>query len=204
MMGKSASGKDSLREELLADGGLGLKPLVIYTTRPIRADETDGVEYHFVDEECMRRMEQAGSVIELRTYHTVQGPWYYFTADNEEIRLARNNYLALGTLESCRAMRRYYGEDKVVPIYLEVEDGERLERALSRERAQAAPAYEEMCRRFLADQTDFSEERLREAGITRRFSNNGSKEQCMREITEYIRQKMIPASKAADGCLRDI
>ena len=36
---------------------------------------------------------------------------------------------------------------------------------------QESPKYEELCRRFLADAKDFSEEKLNEAGITRRFVN---------------------------------
>ena len=62
-------------------------------------------------------------------------------------------------------MRNYYGEDAVCPVYIQVEDGERLARALKREREQTNPKYEEMCRRFLADQSDFSEENILAAGI---------------------------------------
>lgn len=185
IMGKSASGKDSIYAELLSRRELELKPFIIYTTRPIRAHETDGVEYHFVDEARMRQIEEAGSIIELRVYHTVQGPWYYFTADDGRISLADGSYLAVGTLESYQKLRRYYGEDKVVPIYIEVEDGERLSRALCRERGEDSPDYEEMCRRFLADQKDFSEKNIREAGIPRRFYNS-VQESCVEEISEYI------------------
>ena len=186
IMGKSASGKDSIYAALLADRKLGLKPFIIYTTRPIRSHETDGVEYHFVDEARMRQMEKAGKIIEMRVYHTVQGPWYYFTADDEHVSLADDSYLAVGTLESCQKLRRYYGEDKVVPVYIEVEDGERLARALGRERRENFPDYEEMCRRFLADQKDFSEENIRAAGIFRRFSNDGRQEDCVEEIRNCI------------------
>ncbi len=187
IMGKSASGKDSVYADLLSRRELGLRPFVIYTTRPIRSHETDGVEYHFVDEEKMRRMEKEGRIIELRSYDTVQGIWYYFTADDERIRLADDDYLAVGTLESYRKLRRYYGEDRIIPIYIEVEDGERLRRALFRENREKVPDYGEMCRRFLADQEDFSEENIRAAGITRRFSNNGGQEDCVEKITELIK-----------------
>ncbi len=189
IMGKSASGKDSLYADLLSRRELGLKPFVIYTTRPIRAHETDGVEYHFVDEAYLRQLEDAGRIIELRVYHTVQGPWYYFTADDEKISLADGSYLAVGTLESYQKLRLYYGEGRVVPLYIEVEDGERLWRALLRERREDSPDYEEMCRRFLADQKDFSEENVRAAGIPRRFYNDVQKS-CAEEIADYIRQRM--------------
>ena len=44
-------------------------------------------------------------------------------------------------------------------------------RALNREREQEVPRYAELCRRFLADTRDFSEENLANLGITRRFVN---------------------------------
>ena len=73
-----------------------------------------------------------------------------------------------------------------MPIYIEVEDGERLSRALNRERMQESPKYEELCRRFLADAKDFSEEKLNEAGITRRFVN-----QDLDETEEEIRRAIL-------------
>ena len=50
LMGKSASGKDHIYEHLLKETSFDLKPLVLYTTRPIRSGEQDGREYFFVDE----------------------------------------------------------------------------------------------------------------------------------------------------------
>lgn len=83
-------------------------------------------------------------------------------------------------------MREYYGEEALCPIYIEVEDGERLARALNRERSQKTPRYEEMCRRFLADQEDFSEEKIAAAGIKKRFQNIDL-EKCVEEIAQYIK-----------------
>ena len=186
IMGKSASGKDHIYEALLRDPALGLSPLVLYTTRPIRQNERDGREYHFVDQEKMVRLRLAGRIIEERVYDTVVGPWYYFTADEGQIRLDRADYLGIGTLESFQNLKKYFGEDKICPVYIETEDGIRLRRALQREEKQKAPAYGEMCRRFLADCEDFSEENLRRAGIVRKFRNNGLLEDCLKEIAGYI------------------
>ena len=74
-----------------------------------------------------------------------------------------------------------------MPIYIEVDDGIRLGRALKRECKPGNHKYEEMCRRFLADQKDFSEENLQNAGISRRFSNNSDRSDCVRKITSFIR-----------------
>lgn len=189
LIGKSGTGKDTLYRELLNDGALPLERLVPCTTRPIRAGEQDGREYHFYTVEELRALEQAGKVIESRCYETVHGPWYYFTADDGQIDLARRSTLLIGTLVSYRALRDYFGADRVVPLYIEVEDGERLQRALNRERAERVPKYREMCRRFLADCEDFSEEKIAEAGIERRFQNDDLN-RCKKEITEYLLEMM--------------
>ena len=171
MMGKSSSGKDTLYKEVLK-ALPKLKTLVLYTTRPIREGEQEGIEYHFVTDEELERFEKAGKIIEERTYDTVYGAWKYATIEDGQINLAAYDYLVIGTLESYAGMKKCYGAENLVPIYIEVEDGERLSRALSRERQQEQPKYEEMCRRFLADQKDFSEENLEEAGIVRRYYND--------------------------------
>lgn len=176
MMGKSSTGKDTIYQSLIKEPALSLKTIVPYTTRPIRAGEQDGVEYFFCDEKKMKELEDAGKVIELRSYHTVHGIWNYFTVDDGQVDLEHQDYLVIGTLESFVKIREYYGGDAVIPIYIEVEDGLRLQRALERERRQAEPKYAELCRRFLADDADFSEEKLQEAKITRRFENIDLKE----------------------------
>lgn len=188
IMGKSSSGKDTIYSRLLHDGELELLHILLYTTRPIRQGEADGREYHFVDQNRFRQFKNEGKVIEYRTYETVHGPWTYFTADDGQVDLRTKNYLAIGTLESYENMKRYYGEENVCPIYVEVEDGERLKRALAREELQEKPRYAEMCRRFLADTEDFSEENLERAGIGRRFQNV-ELESCMKEIRDYIRSR---------------
>lgn len=189
VMGKSSSGKDTIYEDLLSRETLGLQSFIIYTTRPIRAGETDGVQYHFVTEEQLQQLQAQGRVIELRTYQTVAGPWHYFTADGDNVDMAQQDYIALGTLESYEKVKAYYGSEQVVPIYIEVDDDKRLERALKRERKQEKPNYEEVCRRFLADQKDFAEENIQKAGITRRFQNNEDRQICMDEIAAYIAEK---------------
>ena len=88
-------------------------------------------------------------------------------------------------------MRDYYGDGPdgrpiVVPIYVEVEDGLRLMRAIHREQGQTVPKYEEMCRRFLTDTADMSDEKLAAAGIERRFENNGALEDCIAQIRALI------------------
>ena len=189
IIGKSGTGKDTLYRELLNDGALPFERLVPCTTRPVRVGEKDGREYYFYTVDEMQALDRAGRIIESRCYETVHGPWYYFTADDGQINLDAHSTLLIGTLESYVALRGYYGADKVVPIYVEVEDGERLQRALDRERSEKQPKYRELCRRFRADCEDFSEEKIAEAGITKRFYNDDL-QRCRREIEEYLTEMM--------------
>lgn len=184
-MGKSASGKDAIYGRLISDEGLGLKPYVCCTTRPMRSGEQNGREYFFTSYEELVSYERSGKLIEKRVYHTVYGDWYYYSVDSENVDLKNNNYLCIGTLESFVKMRAYYGEGSVIPLYIEVEDGERLIRAVNRERQQEKPGYKELCRRFITDSEDFSEEKLEEAQIKKRFENTDF-EECVRELKEYI------------------
>lgn len=182
-MGKSSSGKDSLYNAIVDT--LSLTPLVIYTTRPMRENEIDGREYHFVNRADFDQMKAEGRVIESRIYNTKLGEWIYFTT-NDNIDLNSNSYAIIGTLESFIPIRDYFGKDRVVPLYVEVEDGERLARAVERERREEEPKFGELCRRFLADTVDFSDENLKKAGIDLRFNNTGSFNECLNEMKNYI------------------
>ena len=189
LMGKSSSGKDTVYRELLRDDSLKFKKVVLYTTRPIREGEVDGVQYHFVDEEVFNDFKTKNKVIEDRAYNTCHGLWRYFTVDDGSIDISANDYLIIGTLESYARTADYYGKDNVLPIYIEVDDGIRLQRALDREKNQENPKYQEMCRRFLADAEDFSDEKMAEAGITERF-NNEDLSGCLDRIKGYLSENM--------------
>lgn len=186
LLGKSSAGKDTVFARLMADDSLGLRSIVTYTTRPRRSGEEDGREYHFRSVEAFCELAASGRMIESRTYHTVQGDWHYFTMDDGQVDLAAGDYLLIGTLESYAALRAYYGREAVVPLYLAIDDEERLMRLIRRERVQAVPDYREVCRRFLADEEDFSAEKLSALGITPYM--NIDLDTCVAEITARIRQ----------------
>ncbi len=187
IMGKSASGKDKIYKTLVEDFKGKFKTVTMYTTRPMRVGEKEGVEYHFVDNEKALEFEKAGKVIELRAYDTVYGLWKYFTADDGQIDLTKKDrYIIIGTLEAYEKFLEFYGKEHLLPIYIEVDDDIRLTRAIKREKKQEKPNYEELCRRFLADAKDFNEENIKRAGIEVRFQNNTKLEDCIKRIEDYI------------------
>ena len=163
LLGKSATGKDTLYKEILKRRPK-LRTVTMYTTRPIREGETDGVEYFFTGREELERQ---------LTYYTVDDGQFN-VADDESC-------LMIGTLESYEKMCAYFEAGKMVPVYIEVPDGIRLLRAVKREENQKKPNYREVCRRYLADEKDFSEENLERLGITKRYQNTDM-EMCVEEI----------------------
>lgn len=187
ILGKSSTGKDTIYKNILEDETLGLKDIILYTTRPIRDGETDGKSYHFVSEKEYEDIKKSGLIIEERSYNTMHGVWRYFTVKDSSIDLSNNNYVIIGVLKSFIDTRDYFGSDKVVPIYIEVEDGLRLQRALNREKKPENRRFKELCRRYLADSEDFSEDKIKDAGIDIRFENVDLSS-CINEVKEYIRK----------------
>jgi guanylate kinase len=186
LLGKSATGKDTLYKEILKRRPK-LRTVTMYTTRPIREGETDGVEYFFTGREELERQLASGKVIESRTYQTIAGPWTYYTVDDGQFDVADDeSCLMIGTLESYEKMCAYFEAGKMVPVYIEVPDGIRLLRAVKREENQKRPNYREVCRRYLADEKDFSEENILNAGIEKRFQNINL-DDCVKEIANYIK-----------------
>lgn len=189
LMGKSSTGKDTIYKELLKRKNIAFRTVVPYTTRPIRAGEQEGVEYHFTDEEGFQALKAQGKIIEDRAYNTCHGLWRYFTVDDGKIAQGETDDLLIGTLEAYQKLRSYFGEEKVLPVYVALDDGVRLQRALDREKRQEHPKYEEMCRRFLADSEDFSAEKLSEAGNPQSFYNDNLDE-CIDAIEAYLRANL--------------
>ena len=186
IMGKSSSGKDTIYSRLKCSDEIQFNTVIMYTTRPMREGEVEGREYFFTSDDKVEEYEKEGKIIELRAYNTVHGVWKYFTLDDGQIDLTTDKkYLIIATLEAYKNYLKYYGSDVVVPIYIEVEDSVRIHRALTREDAQETPKYAEMCRRFLADEQDFSEEKIIELGIEKRYRNN-ELDACIREIIDDV------------------
>lgn len=180
LMGKSSSGKDTIFKELKNDIKLELKPVVGYTTRPKRCEETNGVEYFFITIDELNKYRQRGKIIEERVYNTIKGDWHYCTLDDGQID-SKNNYIIITTLEAYNNLKKYLGDDVAFPIYIDIDDKTRLERAINREANEKKPNYNEVCRRFLADSEDFSEEKLTSSEIEKSYLNIDL-EKCLNDI----------------------
>lgn len=187
IMGKSSSGKDTLFKELLKEKeALQLEPYISYTTRPIRSNEKNGSDYFFISNDTFNHFIQTNQMLEHKEYQTIHGIWKYGMVYDNQFNTNKNILIVL-TLERYLSLlsSSIITPKKIIPIYIEVDDGERLTRALEREKNQASPKYEELCRRFLSDSRDFSEENLQNANITKRFQNHNFSK-CLQQIKDYI------------------
>lgn len=189
LIGKSSSGKDTIFRKLLKNKELNLQKIVTYTTRPKRTGETDGVEYHFISDFDVEELKKNNKIIELRKYYTNFGVWKYMTVNDDQIDLRNNDYLIIGTLESFLDTKAFFGEEVVIPIMITLDDGVRMMRALKRETKQKEPNYNELCRRFLTDDEDFSKENMKQAKIEKTFANYNLRK-CISEIENYIKNEL--------------
>lgn len=188
LIGKSASGKDTIYSALLQE--LDLDRVLMYTTRPPRDTETQGVEYEFVLKEAFLNMFANHDVAEYRTYYTAHGAWTYFTPIFE-LDTTHSSKLGIGTIASYMELKHLLG-DKLIPIYIEVDNDVRFLRAFRREQYKHNPDYFELCRRYVADEEDFSDAKLEQAGITVRFNNSceNNMADCLNNIITYIKGYM--------------
>lgn len=177
IIGKSASGKDTLYKNILEKKDSRLVSVIPYTTRPKRVDEKDGVNYHFVTRSFLAQLEASGNVIEKRSYNTVRGEWVYFTARFDVKK--ELNYILITTPEGVRKIAEFYGSDSVCTVYMDIDDKTRLLRCIDRESQQTSPNYAEVCRRFIADSEDFSPEIIDSVRNLKRIDAAESEQECL-------------------------
>ena len=78
LIGKTASGKNLIRDVLQKK--YEYKPIVTYTSRPMRKGEKQDITYHFISKEDFEQKIEEGFFAEWKKYDTEQGVLYYGTA----------------------------------------------------------------------------------------------------------------------------
>lgn len=178
ILGKSASGKDTIYQKIVSM--CDLVPIVYYTTRPIRNGEVDGKDYFYVTEKEIEAAEKSGKLIEKRTYNTVKGLWTYATISDGQFETQRDGIIVLPP-KAYYSFIEYFGKDKIIPIFVHVPDGIRLRRSIERDEKQDTPNYEETCRRFLSDAQDF-----KDLVVEKQFVND-KVDKCVSEIISTMK-----------------
>lgn len=147
MIGKSASGKDSIAAAI-ADAD-AFKLLIPCTTRPMRKGETDGVSYHFISED------ERDQILAKTVFHTMEGDWYYGFKD-EKLDVDYDYIAVLNPAQVKEIKKRYEKDFHMVLLHIITDEEPRMLHAIKRE-MNGNQNYAELCRRFLADAADFKE-----------------------------------------------
>lgn len=156
LTGKSCSGKDSVRGEL---EGWKFNNIVSYTSRPIRENEVDGIDYNFVNRSQFEEMITTEQMIEYRTYNTLFNGnpdiWYYGLR-KEKLDFTKKHIVILD-LDGVENFIKYYGRENCFIVYMCCPKEERKRRAIER----GSFDITEWNRRLVADDKDFKSKKLK-------------------------------------------
>ena len=114
ILGPSGAGKSTIAKEV--SKRLNIEIVVSYTSRPIRPNETDGVDYHFVDNQHFE--DNINDFIEMREYQVYDGSiWKYgFKESSFE---EDNDYLVVIETDGYNAFKRRFGDFALYPFLIE-------------------------------------------------------------------------------------
>ena len=154
LCGKSSTGKNAILNELIKRNAIS--PLISHTDRPIRNNEIDGDDYYFLSEEVFDDMAMKDEFIEVRTYGTNQGVWKYGLSKSEIEKPYRVAIVILD-LNGYEELEEYCQNSniKTVSIYVNTCGETRLKRAINRQSPTTEKQRVEICRRYIADYSDF-------------------------------------------------
>ena len=183
VMGQAGAGKDSFVNALI-DGEFlpWAKPIISCTTRPIRENEQDGVNYHYLTNEEFADQVVNGEMLEA----TVFNNWCYGTSAQN--LTANKINIGVYNLTGLNILREDPNIDLYV-IYVTCSDKERLLRQLLREEN---PNCHEIVRRFNTDEEDFKDYKLNEVKVDFQVLNdrNCSIEDVCEQIVNFLKDKI--------------
>lgn len=157
LCGKSASGKDTVKNELLDSKKYGdqFQRVHTCTTRPRRDGEIDGRDYIFLSDDKFMELVEAKEIFESRVYETcVNGRkalWKYGSMKLDKKRVQDYDYICILDPNGVRSYINEYGKENITVIVLECDGIIRELRARKRGSFDA----KEWCRRYQSDEEAF-------------------------------------------------
>ena len=146
LVGRTCSGKDKIARELI---NMGYKKIVSYTTRPIRDEEKDGVDYKFILENEFLKLKEQGYFAETTSYNVEKGETWHYGISIQDLKNATKDTIVILNPEGLRQVKEIIGAD-VIDFYIEVQDEIIKERLKER-----GDNPKEAKRRLKADKKDF-------------------------------------------------
>lgn len=154
LLGASATGKDTVAKHISEKYNI---PMAIsYTTRPMRSNEAQGVEYYFISDDEMHEKFKNGEVIEHTSYY-IQSEDVSYTYANVVEEFEKGDYvLTILNPHGLYQFNKSQYKDNLVSIMLNCDDRVRLVRSLNRDEN---VNVNEVLDRFRRDELDFIERR---------------------------------------------
>lgn len=147
LIGKAGAGKDTILNHICANYPEYNK-IVSCTTRPIRDNERDGEDYHFITNEDFIQKVLNGDMLEATEFNG----WHYGTMKSS---LIDGINIGVFNPEGFDCLTQIPIKDvHVIGFYIKCDDKERLLRQLNREQK---PNVKEIIRRYSTDEMDFAE-----------------------------------------------
>ena len=128
LVGKTASGKTTVANELCKNHGY--KRIITYTTRPMRENEVQDVDYHFISDEQFNKMVENNEFTEYKRYNTAHGVWSYGSVITSEQELSDDCYVIVLTPQGLRDLSKKMS--RYIAFYLNVSFESQLERLKKR------------------------------------------------------------------------
>ena len=128
LVGKTASGKTTVVNELCKNHGY--KRIITYTTRPMRENEIQDVDYHFISDEQFNKMVENNEFTEYKRYNTAHGVWSYGSVVTYEQEISDDYYVIILTPQGLRDLSKRMS--RYIAFYLNVSLESQFERLKKR------------------------------------------------------------------------
>lgn len=174
--GFSGAGKTTVAKKV--SEMLGIHRELTCTTRPMRFNETDGVDYHFLKNDTFEYLKKTNKLIAVEEFNVVDNQTFKYGINKNDID-AHNNIVIVVNPTGVVDLKEKY--DNVYSILIDIDDDERIRRIVSRDDSQKP---EEIKRRTNADRKTFNNF---EFDFT---VANYDLDKCLHEIAKIITQRM--------------
>ena len=146
LVGKTASGKTTVANELCKNHGY--KRIITYTTRPMRDNEVQDVDYHFISDEQFNKMVENNEFTEYKRYNTAHGVWNYGSVITSKQELSDDYYVIILTPQGLRDLSKKISQ--YIAFYLNISFESQLERLKKR-----GDEEQQIIKRLINDAKDF-------------------------------------------------
>lgn len=189
VLGYSGVGKDTIVKKASEQLGDKVKVLVSHTTRPMRKGEQEGKTYYYIDNKEFLKMKEYYSFIESRTYNTkvekdgeiVDDVWMYGLSV-DEVNSCEYGIFIVDSI-GFKALKKHYGNDVVIPIYISAKENILKERLLAR-----GDLEDEVNRRLIDDKARFLDFRVKT--VYKEIKNEGNIDEAVKELVNYIKKEI--------------